>query len=155
MYVTVAEFREFAEGMGATLPASDTECLILLNKASLFIDSQDDKLKGTRTERNQPYAYPRKNLEILGWKYDADEIPDMVKKCQMAFALEAHDGIDIFAPKADLPVVSEQVDVIHVQYANPTDSVKTEERESFAMSLLRQLIGGGNAGIGFIKRVRT
>lgn len=155
MYVTVAEFRAFAEGMGVALPAADEECLVMLNKASLFIDSQDDRLIGKRADRNQPHAYPRSGLVINGWKYEPDEIPDIVKKCQMAFALEVQEGIDIFAPRAELPVVSEQVDVIRVQYANPSNAVKSEERESLAMSLLRQLMGGKSAGIGFLKMVRT
>jgi len=155
VYVTVEEFREFAAGVGVTLPDNDDECLVMLTKASLFIDSQDDRLCGTRAVRDQEHAYPRKNLVLQGWQYEADEIPNIVKQCQMSFALEINSGIDIFAPRTELPVIREKVDVLEVQYASPTE-VKATERESFAMDLLRQLICEmGGSGVGFLNAVRT
>jgi len=153
MYVTLAEFREFAASTGKELPLNDDEAMILLNKATIYIDSVDDRLIGVRATRDQLHAYPRRDLVLNGWVYEDDEIPNLVKQCQMAFAIEVNDGIDIFNYKAELPVVSESVDSISVSYAHP-QNVKAEERESLAMSLLRQLMGGKKI-IGFLEIVRT
>lgn len=139
MTVTVADFRDYATSIGVTLPESDAACMVLLIKASGYLDSRDDELRGIRTERDQEYAYPRKDLFINGFKFRDDEIPDIAKRCLMALAIDAV-TVDLFASSIDLPVISEEVSgAVRVQYATPIN-VEVSERRSNGMALLSQLL---------------
>jgi len=150
-YVNVADFRSYAQSIGVSLPDDDDAVLILLTRASDFIDSKEPDLRGQRTERGQPHAYPRRNLVINGFAYGDDEIPDLVKRCQMALALEANNGVDLFASIMDLPVIEERVEgAVTVRYASPT-KIEPTERNSEGMALLRQLMRGLQPSISLVR----
>ena len=140
MYVTIEEYKEYAESLNVKLPALDDDVNAQLLKASEYIDSKDCFLIGTKAERDQEYSYPRKNLVLGGFEYTPEEIPIIVKKCQMALALEINSGIDIFEESGKLPIIKERVEgAVEVQYANPTKT-ELKQRSSVAMNLLRQLL---------------
>ena len=141
MYVTVQEYRNYADVFGITVPADDADVTIQLEKASAYIDSKEQYLIGSRTERDQDHAYPRKGLIINGFVYPDDEDPDIVKKCQMELALEINAGVDIYKDRTVLPVIKQRVEgAVERQFASPS-TVQAKQAESKAMSLLRQLMG--------------
>ena len=141
MYVTVQEYRDYAARLGITLPADDVDVTIQLEKATDYIDSKEQYLIGSRTERDQDHAYPRKGLIVNGFVYPDDEDPDIVKKCQMELAIEINAGIDLYRDKTVLPVIKNRVEgAVEQQFASPS-SVQAKQAESKAMSLLRQLMG--------------
>jgi len=157
--ITAAEFREYALAGSPSVDLSaysDDDCLRLLTGANRFVNSQDDKLIGTRTDRDQPDAYPRRDLRINGHSFADDEIPAIVKEVVMAFALETHAGIDIFTGGSEMPVKREKVGIIEVEYAVPQTGVAgMTERQSLAMNLFRQLCRGKRAAIASIEMVRV
>lgn len=151
MYVTDSEYTTYATAVGVTLPTDEADRTIQLVTASRFIDSQESRLMGTRTERDQDYAYPRFNLYINGYYYDTDEIPEIVKKCQMEFALEVNAGVDLFDRGYDLPVIKERVEgAIEVQYASP-NGVAPALKQSNGMRLLQQLISSNASGVRLVR----
>ena len=141
MYVTVQEYRDYADVFGVTVPADDADVTIQLERASSYIDSKEQYLIGSRTERDQDHAYPRKGLIVNGFVYPDDEDPDIVKKCQMELALELNSGVDLYKDKTVLPVIKNRVEgAVEQQFASPS-SVQAKQAESKALSLLRQLMG--------------
>ena len=141
MYVTVQEYRDYADVFGVTVPADDADVTIQLEKASAYIDSKEPYLIGSRTERDQDHAYPRKGLIINGFVYPDDEDPDIVKKCQMELALEINAGADLYQDRTVLPVIKQRVEgAVERQFASPS-KVESKQAESKAMALLRQLMG--------------
>ena len=141
MYVTVQKYRDYAARLGITIPAADEDVTIQLEKATDYIDSKEQYLIGSRTERDQDHAYPRKGLIINGFVYPDDEDPDIVKKCQMELALELNAGVDLYQDRTVLPVIKQRVEgAVERQFASPS-SVQAKQAESKAMSLLRQLMG--------------
>lgn len=82
--LTADDLREYALAGSPPVDLSaytDEECLRLLTTANRFINANDDQLIGSRTDRDQPDAYPRRNLRINGFDYLDDEIPSVVKEC--------------------------------------------------------------------------
>jgi hypothetical protein len=151
MYVTAQDYRDYAALTGATLPVADADCTLQLEKASQFIDSKEPYLKGTRAARDQDYAFPRIGLKINGYTYDSTEIPAVVEKCQMALALEINAGVDLFDIAPVLPIIKERVEgAVEVQYGTPS-KVDAKERQSIAMSMLRQLMVGPSISIPLVR----
>jgi len=150
MYVELADFRDYAQSIGVSLPDDDDAVLILLTRASDFIDSKEPDLRGQRTERDQPHAYPRRNLVVNGFAYADDEIPELVKRCQMQIAIDAI-SVDLFADTMDLPVIEERVEgAVTVRYASPT-TIEPTERNSEGMALLRQLMRSTQPSISLVR----
>jgi hypothetical protein len=140
MYSTLADYRAYAASVGAVLPVADADATRQLVKACEYIDSKEARLIGRRTERDQDNAYPRSGLVLNGAEYTDTEIPALVKRCERALALDINAGIDLFNFAPLLPVVKERVEgAVEVQYAAPS-RVSTSERESVAMSMLKQLM---------------
>ena len=79
-------------------------------------------------ERDQPTAYPRKNLELEGWNWSSDEIPRQVISAQLALCLEINAGADPYNPPDALPVVRKRVEgAVEVEYANPSKVSKVSK----------------------------
>jgi len=142
MYVTLSEFAQYAERFGATLPAGDPEREVLLERASQYIDSIDDKLIGKRTERDQDHAYPRRDLKINGFYFADDEIPNIVKQAQMALAVDMMNGAVSFAETTNVQVTREKVGSIEVAYGKieGADLSFSPTESSLSYTLLRQLM---------------
>lgn len=151
MYVDDTDYTTYAATYGVTLPVTAGERLIQLTKASEYIDAQEPYLKGSRTERDQDYAYPRTGLVINGFEYEDDEIPAVVEKIQLELALEVNSGIDLFAVSNNLPIIKERVEgAVEVGYATPT-MVQDKGRQSKAMTLMKQLLKGGSMSVPIIR----
>jgi hypothetical protein len=142
MYVTLSEFAEYATRFGATLPDGDSERMVLLERASQYIDSIDDKLIGMRTERDQEHAYPRRNLVINGFAFESDYVPTIVKQVQMALAIDMMSGAVAFTEANNVQVTREKVGPIEVAYGKigGADLSFSPTESSLSYTLLRQLM---------------
>ena len=149
-YVTRAEFIAYAASVGVTIgdatgvtPYWITADIQLIN-AAIYLDSKEPQLKGTRTDRDQPLAYPRTDLVLEGFEWESDEIPRQVILCQMALALDINAGEDLFNRSSTLPTIRERVDgAVEVAYANPNvvGKVSTKSRATALLSVLMKRDG--------------
>lgn len=99
-YVSRADYIDYAAARGVMVPdeeAADVE----LRKAAQFIDSHEERMKGSRVDRDQPLSFPRKGVEIEGWLWGDDEIPRNVSLCQLNVAMDIHAGIDPYNPPSN------------------------------------------------------
>lgn len=151
MYVTDLEYTTYATAQSVTLPETEEERLVQLVAASEYIESQEPYLKGTRSEYDQDYAYPRDGLYVDGYNYDDDSTPDLVKKVQMELAFEVNAGVDLFAVTNNLPVIKERVEgAVEVQYATPTGA-QDRGRYSKAMQLIKRLMHGNSMSVPIVR----
>jgi hypothetical protein len=134
------EYIAYAASKGVII-ADDTEADVELVRAAEFIGAHEPNLKGDKIARDQPLAYPRKNLVLEGFEWGADEIPRQVILCQMALALDIHAGIDLYnpSPNPNRATRREKVDVIEVEYFGKNGGIKMN-RDSTATALLATLL---------------
>jgi hypothetical protein len=143
MYVDVSDFRAYAESAGATVPSDDDDCEALLVQASRVIDSKEPRLIGSRTDRDQAYAYPRRKLVINGFEYGDQEIPDIVKRTQMQLALDLHVGkVKIGVDDSEVFVSKKRVEgVVDVGYSERrTPAAPSIFSGTLSETLLNQLM---------------
>jgi hypothetical protein len=151
MYVTDEEYVAYATLHSVTIPATEELRAVQLVAASEYIDAQEPYLKGTRSEYDQDYAYPRDDLCIDGYDYDDDSTPTLVEKVQMELAFEINAGIDLFAVTNNLPVIKERVEgAVEVQYATPA-GVQDRGRYSKAMQLMKRLMKSTSMSIPLVR----
>jgi len=117
-YVTRAEYIAYALTLGITVADTSTADDELV-AASIYIDSQEPKLKGYRVSRDQSISYPRDGMYLNGFVWESDEIPTQVKYAQFNLALDIKADIDIYNPdKTDSIVKREKIEgAIEVEYA--------------------------------------
>jgi hypothetical protein len=139
-WITRAEYIAYAASKGITI-ADDADADAELVQAAEFIGAHEPNLKGDKVARDQPLAYPRKNLVLEGFEWKADEIPRQVILCQMALALDIHAGIDLYnpSPNPNRATRREKVDVIEVEYFGKNGGIKMN-RDSTATALLATLL---------------
>ena len=138
-YVSRADAITYAANRGVTLANTDaTDATI--RKACDWMQSYAAQFKGEQVERDQSLAWPRDDVTIEGFDWDADEIPRQVISCQLAAIIEINAGNDPFNPPSALPVVSEKVaGAVEVAYANPGAQAKITKDRDY-MALLRLLL---------------
>lgn len=140
-YVTRADFITYAADRGVTI-ANTAASDVYLIKAAQYINDHEDNLKGTKTDRDQPMAFPRSGLEIEGWYWTNEEIPRQVILCQYAYALDVAAGIDLWnRPKNPglTPKTQTVVGAVSVTYAIGDGGQKLS-RTSTADALLASLL---------------
>ena len=117
-YVTRAEYIAYALTLGITVADTSTADDELV-AASIYIDSQEPKLKGYRVSRDQSISYPRDGMYLNGFVWESDKIPTQVKYAQFNLALDIKADIDIYNPdKTDSIVKREKIEgAIEVEYA--------------------------------------
>ena len=138
MYVTVTEYQTHATSVGKILPATEEEQTQQLLQASHFIDANEGRFKGIRTDRDQDYAFPRYGFSFQGYSYTSSEVPEIVERLQMELALDINDDIDIFNREYNQPITKEKVGPVEVGYASPS-STKTITKTTLAERILSQL----------------
>ena len=147
-YVTIEEYIAYASSLGVTVEDTDTYKVQLI-KAAQYIDSKESQLYGDMVEKTQPLAYPRNNLvDLQNFTWGNDEIPTLVKKCQMSLALDINSGEDLYnlSASASVAVKRERVEgAVEVEYA-VTDSARMA-RNSRSSSLLAALMKNGGTSI--------
>ena len=150
-YVTLAEYTAYAEGFGVTV--EDTNAFkVQLIKAAQYIASKESQLMGDMVERYQPLSYPRNNLTDLdNFSWQNNEIPTLVKNCQMSLALDIQAGEDLYnlSQSGAVGVKSEEVKgAVKVEYAI-ADSQRIA-RHSRSQSLLAALMVRGGLGVPLV-----
>lgn len=150
-WTTRAEYIAYAKTKGITIHNSATADTDLV-KACEFINSHEESLKGDRVSRDQPTAYPRKNLVLEGFSWGSDEIPRQVILCQLAVALDIHAGVDPYNPPANpaIQAKKEKVDVIEVEYFG-RDSGQKMSRTSTATAILNTLLRRSGLQIALVR----
>jgi len=106
-YISRADYIAWAASIGVTI-ASDTTADEELIKAASFIDQHEPNLQGTRTNRDNPMAFPRWRVLIDGWYWNSDEIPRNVILAQQAYALDVHNGIDLWNKGANANLIASE-----------------------------------------------
>lgn len=96
-WTTRADYIAQAAALGVTIADADDADIELI-KAAQFIDSHESNLKGYLVDRDQALSFPRHEVYIDGFYWEATEIPRQVPALQIAVALEIHEGIDPYNP---------------------------------------------------------
>jgi len=157
-YITVDEFLTYIDTRNLSVSASSDHDLIagLLIKAKDYLEGKRSCYKGQKATQAQKLQWPRVNVTIDGFCFPSDDIPDQLKDAQarLAYDMDAN-SLDEASPTL-LPgdtgaIVKEKVDVLEVQYANPSaSSQRTKPKYTEADSLLQPLCKGGG-GAFFVK----
>lgn len=129
-YVTVDEYVAYAAEIGKNVDDDLAERDLIM--AARFIDGHEGQLKGTRLTRDQPMAWPRRDVEIDGWWWADTEIPRQLLLAQLALALDVRAGIDLYnRPVREGQVISKRVEgAVSVAYSNPTAPMKMSKLSS-------------------------
>lgn len=141
-YVSRADYIAYALTLGITIADTDAADYQLIEAAE-FIDRHEANIKGWKTDRDQPMSFPRNDFWIQDWYWTNEEIPRNVVLCQMAFALDINEGIDIFNPPQNpgIGVKSERVEgVVKVEYAVDGGTGQKLSRSSSGDALLASLL---------------
>jgi len=120
-YLSRADYIAYAASIGVTI-ASDATADEELIQAASFIDQHEPNLQGVRTHRNNPMAFPRWRVRINGWYWNSDEIPRQVILAQQAYALDIHNGIDLWNKAVNPNLIASRKSVggaVDVQFAVP------------------------------------
>jgi len=153
--VSRADYIAHALTLGVVIPDDDAADIELL-KSMNFINQHEANLKGALVERDQSVSYPRTNLVIEGWSWSSDEIPRQAILCQLAFALDVHDGIDLWNTPANPELItkSERVEgAVSVEYAIGSNQTQKLGRSSTGDALLASLLN--RSGLFSIPLVRA
>lgn len=123
-FATVAELRAYATKRGASVPADDAACEVLLIKGCDYISAQEPRFTGSRVSADQALPFPRYGLTVNGYAFPFDAIPEQVKSAQMALAIEAqtNDLMPTRLPGDAGAITAEKVGPLEVQYANPVNA---------------------------------
>lgn len=147
-YVTIDEYIAYAASLGITVEDNDASKVQLI-AAAIYIDSKESQLYGDMVEKTQPLSYPRNNLtDLQNFTWGNDEIPTLVKKCQMSLALDINAGEDLYnlSQSGSVGVKRERVEgAVEVEYAI-ADSMRIA-RNSRSSSLLAALMKNGGTSV--------
>jgi hypothetical protein len=123
-YVTVDEFRAYAEARGvSSITTDDADYEVYLIKAIDKLESYWDKYQGLKVTTAQPLQFPRMGVVLDEMQVEQTTIPRNLKYAQMAYAMESLAGEDLLPNSlvsSPAAVISEKVGDIEVAYANPT-----------------------------------
>lgn len=166
-YVSVAEYRAYAEARGVVLPIDDAEVEVQLVQAMDYVESFRAKYQGHKTwprpdmDVSHPHAqalqFPRTGV-VLDCNYNLPDnvIPQELKQTQMQAAMEIHNGL-VLMPSSDGRVVKkEKVDVIETEYMTAQDIGSGAVVGSPSFPLLEALLAPlfNACGGGFFLRTR-
>ncbi|AMW36130.1 virion protein [Xanthomonas phage XAJ2] len=149
-YVTVDEYKVFAQLRGFTVPSSDDEIERILILA-VDLTEAEDRYGGRKTKSTQSLKFPRSGLLLDCEKFPSDAIPKQIKLAQMHLAAAAADGVvlqPVISGNAADYVIKEKVDVIETEYADPTKFSGTATFTAVD-ALLKELFNGGGTAFSF------
>jgi hypothetical protein len=150
-YVTRSDYIIYAAAVGVTV-ADDASADVQLVKSAEYIGRHEANMKGYRTLRDQPIAFPRHNVLIDDWYWTGTEIPRHVILCQMAFALDINAGVDLYNrprnPSMTNIVKSKRVEgAVSVVYADTNSSGQKLSATSTGDALLASLLENNGLSI--------
>ncbi|WP_338882674.1 DnaT-like ssDNA-binding protein [Xenorhabdus sp. TH1] len=138
-YASVEDLRQFATQRGYSLP-DDSVLPSLLFQAMDYLSTK--QWRGSKANKNQALAFPRKGIYADGELVPDDVIPKPIIQAQCRLAIDSleHD----LTPTVGGEVVSEAVSgAVSVTYAEGTNSGKPNM--SWFYSTLRDFLSGGGA----------
>jgi len=131
-YVTLAEYKAWADARGITYPNDDTTTQHIY-RAMDFIERQN--YQGRKANETQPLQWPRTDVMIDGYYLDANEIPKELK-----IALYEQINIDYLdyskLETVDRRTISESIGDISVTYANNSSSKTDTPALTYALKKL-------------------
>lgn len=90
-YVSVNDTKAYAAALGLSLPATDAAVEILLRKAFQYLETTfRARYKGAKLSSDQGTQWPRSGVEIDGFDFPSDEIPDELVEAQAQLACDAY-----------------------------------------------------------------
>ena len=142
-YVTVDEFRAYAEARGIiSISSDDADYEVYLIKAMDKLESYRARYQGEKVDSDQPLQFPRVGVWVDGFELEETTIPRELKYAQMAFAMESLAGNDLnptVLTSTPAQVTKEKVGEIEVTYANPS-SLRSSPAFAKAEALLAPLL---------------
>ena len=138
-YATEPQLTDYAAERGIALTGEPSQLLV---RALDYLESLD--YKGSRTDSEQPLAWPRDGVFIDGVELADDSVPQGIVNAQIVAAVAIDGGLDPLRP-AEREIKREKVDVIEVEYSS--DSSADYSRALSAA--LRRFVSGGISGGGF------
>ena len=120
-YVTLIEARALAATMGLSLPTLDADAETALSIATRWLEGFRGRWQGHASSgADQPLAWPRRLAQIEGQTIDDDAIPLLLKKAQVATAVESVAGTALFENTDGKFVISDKVDVLEKKWSETT-----------------------------------
>ena len=150
-YAGVVAFKAYAKARGASVPAGESACEVLLLKAMDAMQGLD--YIGNRATKAQALDWPRVNVTIDGFAYGTAELPIQLVEAQCALAIEAQ-KVDLLPTQninAQGAVIEETMGAITTRYADPGRTLSRPIVEK-AKAHLRKLLRGGDS---FMRVVRA
>lgn len=143
---------DFGARLGVSV-TDDESADVALIKAAQFIDTHEPNLRGERIARDQPMAFPRAWLEIDGWLYEPDLIPEKVKQVQLDLALDILEGTDPWNPPVnpERAVKSERVEgAVSQEYFGKEGAVRAYRMTTW-QAKMRSLLRGSFGSIALVR----
>ena len=150
-WVDLQTYIDYADSQGVTI--TDTEKAERnLIQAQQYITSFESKLKGYKVSRIQYTAYPREYLYLDGFYEPDDEVPQLVKQCQLEFALLLYQGKDLFNAEPQRVTRREKVEgAVEVEYFG-SEKALPAKKENPATMLLNRLMKNTSLSFQIIRR---
>lgn len=154
-YATVAELRDYAQKRGVSVSADDAGVEVMLVKAMDWLEAQEPRFLGVRTNAGQPLSWPRSGVRRPGgWDdYNPYSIPPQLKAAQLALALASvtTDLQPTRLPGEQGPITSEKLDGVgSTDYAEPVNRI-SQPVFAAAEGHLVTLVRGGNGTVRLIR----
>lgn len=141
-YVSVSEARAFASARGVTLSATDSDVEILLIKACDYLETLEDRYKGSRVDQAQPLAWPRAGVFLFNGSTEIGSvIPIQLKNAQCVLAIDSI-TVDLLPTGDGREVIREKLDVLETEYA-PKGVGVSVPIPTKAMSFLAPILTSG------------
>lgn len=111
-YITIAEFKSWADDRGITYGTDDAISQQLYRAHDYF---ETLRFRGLKSDENQTMQWPRDQVLIDGYAVESNEIPKEVKLSIYELIKIEIDGDSKMAP-SEREVTSEQIDSIKITY---------------------------------------
>jgi len=89
-YVSVADFKAYADARGYSYPGTDPACEKLLIKAMDYIEAQRNLYQGIKSKNTQPLQWPRYGVSVDGYWILTTTIPPELVRAQCELAVAAY-----------------------------------------------------------------
>ena len=137
-YITLAEYKAWADARGLTYSANDTTVEQQILRAMDYLERIF--YIGNKANENQFLQWPRTEAQIDGYYADATEIPKEVKTSTYEATKVQADGYSQFETEARR-TKSESIGDISVVYADNSENRTVTPALTFALSKIVQPMG--------------
>lgn len=141
-FITIEELRSFANIRGFILPEDDKDVIKLIILSCEYLNSLEDKLKGTQTYIDQELSWPRDF--ICG--VSKESIPNAIKNCQCQLALDClANGGTLMSNVTQYAIKSQKIGPMSTTYAvgsgtNAKSAKPVQPEYTKAMSYIKKFM---------------